>query len=66
MRLQITLVLLIGITAALNSNFYDDPFGFFHDDAYSDDYYENFDATIVKSSKGMSNNIFFGKPMLMP
>ena len=58
MRLQIVLVLLIGITAALNSNFYDDPFGFFYDDTDSDDYYENFDATIVKSSKGMSNNIF--------
>lgn len=62
MRLQIVFVLLIGIIAALNSNYYNDPHEY--EDTYSNDYYENYDETIM-TSKGMSNNIFFAKPILI-
>ena len=44
MRLVIVLVLLIGIIAALNSNYYDDPYE--DEDTDYNDYYGNYDETI--------------------
>ena len=56
MKLQIVLFLLIGIIAALNEYYYEDPYEY--KDTDSNDYYYSIDAGIAKT-EGMLNTTLF-------
>ena len=58
MKLQIVLFLLIGIIAALNEYYYEDPYEY--KDTDSNDYYYSIDAGVMKTMVlGMLNTTLF-------
>ena len=56
MKLQIVLFLLIGIIAALNEYYYENPYEY--KDTDSNDYYYSIDAGVIKT-EGMLNTTLF-------